>query len=34
MIKRIKKTVLDVMQQKPEDRQKVDVQELLKKYLK
>ena len=34
MIKRIKKTVLDVMKQKPEDRQKADVQDLLKKYLK
>lgn len=34
MIKRIKRTVLDVMQQKPDDRQKADVQDLLKKYLK
>ena len=33
MIKRIKKTVLDVIKQKPEDRSKADVLDLVKKYL-
>lgn len=34
MIKRMKKTVVDVMQQKPEDRLKADVLDLIKRYLK